>query len=671
MEQQKAIEDEENADEIREFSEVRRNPPSARVDNKGVNPEEIRRRKQARASAKRQLTISINRISDALTIGESAANTVEILELQAVERNLDNVFGSFVKACNQYRDALVDEDDIEECDVYSHEAKTRYLDIKQRVSFWQSSRNKASTDGKEPPDVSSEDSISQVKSKCISKSSFSRHSSGKTLSSRSKFSLEQEQFQRASRLASLRAESSMLKQHQSLASEELRIIQLKQQLALETEMAKMEAEERVCDEFVRSFVGRCEGESPVQNVSAKPVKYPMYDESVNSRKNVVSDVVESGSVKITCTAPIPESIMKRDDIFVVENSSLPCVSTTKKTTTPYAPPQHRREDEKVSHVMSPYATAWQPDGVHMYDVPPQKSNYAHQKPKTSPQHYDPHLQIPDNRYSKYEVPLQSRDAPPQCRNDSDMLKRPASDRNSPHLQYDDVCASVEDVSPSWEPFSVKMNAKKEANVEEPPVRTHEDPSCSDGGAVFSTNTSVQNRVKAVGGGNFKCFYCEGDHMVGECVKFKSESGDLQFKFIRSKKLCDNCLSRNHFSAGCRRPAACTIPNCSIIRKHMGSIHDQVREYEIKRKEKLDAGKQSTAGQDDVVFRKPSTATNIREEDKGDQRMPHKALHDQWNQRSLPHYCNQHASDGFGRKNFRRNKQGFLDRSVECVYRVDR
>ncbi len=96
---------------------------------------------------------------------------------------------------------------------------------------------------------------------------------------------------------------------------------------------------------------------------------------------------------------------------------------------------------------------------------------------------------------------------------------------------------------------------------------------------FSVNTS--------GSANFssrelKCYYCEKNHPVSFCDDFKRIGADQQFKFIRSKKLCDNCLSSFHFAAGCKKRKACTIPNCGITRKHLGAIHSALEAFEKKR-----------------------------------------------------------------------------------------
>ena len=55
--------------------------------------------------------------------------------------------------------------------------------------------------------------------------------------------------------ASLHAEMSMFERQQSIAEEELRLNKRKQKLALEVEMAKLEAEERICSDLHLQTVG--------------------------------------------------------------------------------------------------------------------------------------------------------------------------------------------------------------------------------------------------------------------------------------------------------------------------------------------------------------------------------------------------------------------------------
>ena len=88
---------------------------------------------------------------------------------------------------------------------------------------------------------------------------------------------------------------------------------------------------------------------------------------------------------------------------------------------------------------------------------------------------------------------------------------------------------------------------------------------------FSVQTNGE-KVKQIGE-HGKCYYCEKNHKVDTCKEFKKLNGEEHFKFIRAKKLCDNCLSSFHHAAGCGRKHACE--KCEMKRKHMTSVHDQV------------------------------------------------------------------------------------------------
>ncbi len=76
---------------------------------------------------------------------------------------------------------------------------------------------------------------------------------------------------------------------------------------------------------------------------------------------------------------------------------------------------------------------------------------------------------------------------------------------------------------------------------------------------FSIQTVNPNSMGSEG--KIRCHFCDKDHKLENCETFKKKSGEEQFEFVLSKKLCDNCLSSFHFSAGCKRWKACKIPNC--------------------------------------------------------------------------------------------------------------
>ena len=200
-------------------------------------------------------------MSDALTVG-GESDGIEI-----AARRMEHTFCEFSKACEIYRHSLRDEDDIEECTAYFHEAKTRFLSMKDRVAFWNdSSKLEFHRNEHEGSKIRSEDSVSQTKSHSSRRSHSSRSSRNSRMSRLSETILRN-----STKRASLLVEASMMERHQSLANEEMRLkceevrlSQLKQKLTLETEIAKVEAEEKACAEFIKSTERHCEGVSGVQ-----------------------------------------------------------------------------------------------------------------------------------------------------------------------------------------------------------------------------------------------------------------------------------------------------------------------------------------------------------------------------------------------------------------------
>ena len=79
--------------------------------------------------------------------------------------------------------------------------------------------------------------------------------------------------------------------------------------------------------------------------------------------------------------------------------------------------------------------------------------------------------------------------------------------------------------------------------------------------------------------NLKCYLSNGNHKLEVCDKFKRKNGEEQFKFVRYKKLCDNCLFPFHFAAGCKRSKSCSISGCDLKRKHLTSLQEPILLYE--------------------------------------------------------------------------------------------
>jgi len=48
---------------------------------------------------------------------------------------------------------------------------------------------------------------------------------------------------------------------------------------------------------------------------------------------------------------------------------------------------------------------------------------------------------------------------------------------------------------------------------------------------------------------FKCFLRNGGHKLEKCKRFSAKTSEEKLKFVRDRKLCENCLSYTHFATG--------------------------------------------------------------------------------------------------------------------------
>ena len=181
-----------------------------------------------------------------------------VKEVNSLKGSLDQAFENFTQSCDAYREALEIEDDIDESNAYFQEAQARFLCMKERIALRLESfinpvlhtHSEENLVENREWRVSPSDSVSQTKSK---KSLFSRCSrSSKGTRSSSSSSFDERMLKNATWKASLLAEASMLQHKQLLANQELQVNQIKEELRLRTELAKIEAMEKVCDEFSSS-----------------------------------------------------------------------------------------------------------------------------------------------------------------------------------------------------------------------------------------------------------------------------------------------------------------------------------------------------------------------------------------------------------------------------------
>lgn len=174
--------------------------------------ENIKQLKRSRSAAKGSITKIQSKIKELLLDVENINSIKDTIP------ELDTAFEAFEAAHETYHANLSDECDIEESQQYFDAEMTRVCNLKERIDLL--------TTAKETVDNhKADDALSTVSS---SKSHSSRSSSRSSA---------------AARKAALEAQAAMLKKRQALQEEELRLKQRIEKLELETEIAKIAAEE--------------------------------------------------------------------------------------------------------------------------------------------------------------------------------------------------------------------------------------------------------------------------------------------------------------------------------------------------------------------------------------------------------------------------------------------
>ena len=72
-----------------------------------------------------------------------------------------------------------------------------------------------------------------------------------------------------------------------------------------------------------------------------------------------------------------------------------------------------------------------------------------------------------------------------------------------------------------------------------------------------------------------CPQCGSNHWLSRRDKFKKQSLEERQKFVRQKKLCNNCLSTGHFVRSCPKESFCKVDGCTS--KHSTFPHPKTKQ----------------------------------------------------------------------------------------------
>ncbi|CAG2250996.1 unnamed protein product [Mytilus edulis] len=110
--------------------------------------------------------------------------------------------------------------------------------------------------------------------------------------------------------------------------------------------------------------------------------------------------------------------------------------------------------------------------------------------------------------------------------------------------------------------------RENSNTYRKDIDKHTDMNTREKVSTFASNNMYDSKATTQ---DHKCICCNGTcNNLELCVKFKSMSLIDRVNFVRTAKLCFNCLKGKHFSRDCRKAKMCTVENCSS--KHHILMH---------------------------------------------------------------------------------------------------
>lgn len=117
-----------------------------------------------------------------------------------------------------------------------------------------------------------------------------------------------------------------------------------------------------------------------------------------------------------------------------------------------------------------------------------------------------------------------------------------------------MCQFLNDQANAIVPQSSMLTPQTEFKKPHTPSR----PASGSGGVGQSVNSSSKR---------FECESCSGNHATYNCPDFLALNYSGRKEFVNRRRLCVNCLQRNHDSARCPDKHRCQLPECQPNNAH--------------------------------------------------------------------------------------------------------
>ena len=146
-----------------------------------------------------------------------------------------------------------------------------------------------------------------------------------------------------------------------------------------------------------------------------------------------------------------------------------------------------------------------------------------------------------------------------------------SDIYSSHVLRQTLARLPSKLHQKWSEYSLRIRKREEPNL------IHLDNWLQERVMASKDPYLPQNKIKRVSNlhthgwkSNQVCPCCKQDHLLFKCEKYKEKPDSQKLNFVKSNRLCFNCLSSHHSARGCSSKKFCFKTGCK--KRHHTSLH---------------------------------------------------------------------------------------------------
>ena len=576
--------------------------------------------RKARSCAKSKITRKVNRIRELMNSHENLTVVKDLLS------ELNDFLQEFRVIHESYHSKLDLENDLRESDEYCLSVELSVKDLEQQIDSWlkdithdleRSIKSQNSQTPLQDINIQPEDSISNVGSRVSTRASSSRGSLRSAASSRAKA---------AAKKAVLEAQVATLERLHALEIEELKLQQRKKELHMRGEIAAAEAEREV---YERVEVQEANGfrpspiTTPLVELPTNPLLAQETITLTKERQNPITDKVEPSSTPVfhhNKSNNLHEESLRQlvemqdrqsftlQQLIVQQQQGVMALTLPQPSMQVFSgnPIDYCDFIRSFEHLIESKTSS---PSARLYYLIQHTSGPAQELMKSclsmrEDESYTAARKLLKDRFGQnYRVAAahiqRLIEGPPIKHEDGSALQQFAIQLTSctnvlEKIGYLDKLNNSENLKKIIDRLPYSMRVKWRDNVDRIIENNARDANIKDinefvtakaratthpvfGNISAESKVKMQNqRQKRHGFSTYansqgtKCSLCGSNHWLSRCDKFRRQSLEERQKFVREKKLCNNCLSTGHFVRSCPKDSFCKVQGCSS--KHSTFLH---------------------------------------------------------------------------------------------------